>query len=941
MVKTTVCTPDASNKEMLKETTQDISLDMYQDAVTDVTVKKMLKSPRHTKGYTQRAGTSQQETKSDSRPEKEKNPTGASTSKQEAKFAETSTSSNPMPSPQKEKPVYEEKPEIPKGFRNKFVSKLRSAREDGDLKVDSNKFVMHIWDFGGQPIYHVIQRIFMVSYAVVCVVFNMNEGLNAPAKVRDPTTGKVYEHRMTNLDFILFWIRSVFVNVRKGKNNKIMLIGTHYESLGKTEQERQQRVKEIENILWKALEGKPFEDMVYQGELFTIENSVSFEKSGASKIILQIQKLVQMMILTFPIKWLQVLLEIQQLRKAKLYLPTSEINDLLARCKITDRKLFLEYLHDIGEILFYPDDKILKEKIVIDLMGVVDKFKTIITVIDPSIQPSLKQLWRNLNGGKLDERLLQHIWKDESDEMIIFFVSLMQTFGLMCEKRSKENVGRMFYVLSRLKPQRDDTKAAEYEEKHAISLFHDFDGYLPDDLFQRVATKFIEEFQIDDVEPALSYEHVELNVDGHHLVLLNVATINNRRLFQTTIVRTTIMNTESGSSSPEDDDPQPSICKKVLSFLQKELHFLSERNAHGVKVKMYIPCVCASKGEPTHMHVVRKFDKDVLPCGSRGMEVKRYRNLFGDNVLSKEESIEDKYVNNIDYVDDLTIESVSTEMDLSCRRFGVRLGLTWSTVNTIFDNEKQTDKATANMLKRWRSSIGSDFNQQQVLCTALRQHDRNDLADLLFQKYIDDEIPKVIKPSARFDDQDLLFICDNLGQHWRRLAVRLGIKWDVISNITGKNRHDEDDIMVVLVKWRGRQRAAHQIPTMIKALKQQGRVDLADSLCTRHEYKDDVSSEVPMFTDQSGQGCLTDLDFLIISLKMTEWKSFCRGLGIADVELTQNEIKYLMLTVEATMESLVQWRCKQGRDVNQRDEVIKALRAVKRMDIVQLLETVY
>ncbi|XP_071943917.1 uncharacterized protein [Antedon mediterranea] len=184
---------------------------------------------------------------------------------------------------------------------------------------------MHIWDFGGQPIYHVIQRIFMVSYAVVCVVFNMNEGLNAPAKVRDPTTGKVYEHRMTNLDFILFWIRSVFVNVRKGKNNKIMLIGTHYESLGKTEQERQQRVKEIENILWKAMEGKPFEDMVYQGELFTIENSVSFEKSGASKIILKIQKLVQMMILTFPIKWLQVLLEIQQLRKAKLYLPTSEV----------------------------------------------------------------------------------------------------------------------------------------------------------------------------------------------------------------------------------------------------------------------------------------------------------------------------------------------------------------------------------------------------------------------------------------------------------------------------------------------------------------------------------------------------------------------------------------------------------------------------------------
>ncbi|XP_071944749.1 uncharacterized protein [Antedon mediterranea] len=457
----------------------------------------------------------------------------------------------------------------------------------------------------------------------------------------------MYEHRMTNLEFILFWIRSVFVNVRKGQKNKIMLIGTHYESLGKTEQERQQRVQEIKNTIWKALKGKPYWDMVYQGELFTIENSVPFEKSGASKIILQIQKFVQMMIRTLPIKWLQVMQEIQQLRK-ELYLPKSEINDLLARCKITDRKLFLEYLHDIGEILFYPDDKILKEKIVIDLMGVVDKFKTIITVIDPELQESFKQLWSDLNEGKLDQRLLQHIWKDEPKEMIDFFVSLMQTFGLMCEKRSKKNDGRMFYVLSRLKPQRDDsTTTVEYEEKHAVSLFHDFDGYLPDDLFQRVATKFIEEFQMEDVEPTLSYEHVELDIDGNHLVVLNIATINNCRMFQTTIVR---------RENEDEVDPQPRICQKVLSFLQNSLPVLSKKGARGVEIKMYIRCdVCSNNSgicrmflealcrsfhiqlgltlnvKHTHMHVVRKFDKDALPCRSKAMDMKRYCRLFGEN----------------------------------------------------------------------------------------------------------------------------------------------------------------------------------------------------------------------------------------------------------------------------------------------------------------------
>ncbi|XP_071944748.1 uncharacterized protein [Antedon mediterranea] len=225
--------------------------------------------------------------------------------------------------------------------------------------------------------------------------------------------------------------------------------------------------------------------------------------------------------------------------------------------------------------------------------------------------------------------------------MIIFFVSLMQTFGLMCEKRSKENVGRTFYVLSRLKPLRDDTEAVEYEEKRAVSLFHDFDGYLPDDLFQRVATKFIEQFQMEDVEPTLSYEHVELNINGHHLVVLNVATINNCRLFQTTIVRTKIMNTESGNSSPaspsKDDDPQPSICKKVLNFLEEELQVLSQNGARGVEVKMYIRCAC-SNSERTHMQAIRKFDQDVLPCRSRAMDVKRYRKLFSKIEVEQEKN---------------------------------------------------------------------------------------------------------------------------------------------------------------------------------------------------------------------------------------------------------------------------------------------------------------
>ncbi|XP_033108645.1 uncharacterized protein LOC117110144 [Anneissia japonica] len=107
---------------------------------------------------------------------------------------------------------------------------------------------MSIWDFGGQPIYHVIQRIFMVSFAVICVVFNLEDDLDSPAKVRDPTTGDIYEHRMTNLEFILYWIRSVYTNSRDLEledgqlSPPVLVIGTHLGNLDGNEEEKKRKV---------------------------------------------------------------------------------------------------------------------------------------------------------------------------------------------------------------------------------------------------------------------------------------------------------------------------------------------------------------------------------------------------------------------------------------------------------------------------------------------------------------------------------------------------------------------------------------------------------------------------------------------------------------------------------------------------------------------------
>ncbi|XP_071950866.1 uncharacterized protein [Antedon mediterranea] len=156
--------------------------------------------------------------------------------------------------------------EIPPNIHK--LLEIEFQKEGSDNQESNNKFVMNIWDFGGQPIYHVIQRIFMVSFAVICVVFNLCHDLEAPAMVLDPTTGKMYKHRMTNLDFILYWICSIYTNSRSDAKKiegllcpHVLLIGTHLNGLKGSEAEKKRKLAEIKKTIQEALKGKPYRAM--------------------------------------------------------------------------------------------------------------------------------------------------------------------------------------------------------------------------------------------------------------------------------------------------------------------------------------------------------------------------------------------------------------------------------------------------------------------------------------------------------------------------------------------------------------------------------------------------------------------------------------------------------------------------------------------------------
>ncbi|XP_071950874.1 uncharacterized protein [Antedon mediterranea] len=326
MATTKVCTHDPDDETLWEETSQNESSNAYENAVAEAVVKQMLKS-----------GEQEEENAAAKLETKDEQTVDGSSKWSKVKRRLTSSIRRSFRLPKRKKKVLEmegeqqipQNEDIPENISEIVVKKVTDFRREKEInsRTDGKPFVMNVLDFGGQPMYHVIHRIFMITSAVVCVVFNLMADLDALANIRDPTNDELYSHRMTNLQFIHFWIRSVYTQSKGGgeDNPHVLLIGTHLNSLGENDEERKQKFEELSKKVQQSLEGKPYEAIVLS-TIFAIENSLPFGNNNASSIIKQILEIAKKMIRPMPIKWLRVQKEIQLLKKDNIYLPTSEFN---------------------------------------------------------------------------------------------------------------------------------------------------------------------------------------------------------------------------------------------------------------------------------------------------------------------------------------------------------------------------------------------------------------------------------------------------------------------------------------------------------------------------------------------------------------------------------------------------------------------------------------
>ncbi|XP_071943911.1 uncharacterized protein [Antedon mediterranea] len=512
----------------------------------------------------------------------------------------------------------------------------------------------NIWDHGGQLIYQGIHQIFVTSEAVYVAVFDLSKDLDDPALVIDPN-GQEHEHHWTNRQFLLSSILSVYSHSRiLGQNIEkevnlpaILVVGTHKASLGETEEEQN---KEAEVVLQKvkdSLKGKPYEKHVLG--YYAVENSRETTDKSFSDLKKVIQDLMNHLKKSIPLKWMRFRCEMYNLRKDKMICSAEEVKEMARQNGIGDESqqlIMLNFLYDLGDIIYLPDNELLQNQVVLDPMSLVQFVTAFVTVVTPDEfkTPMFREAFRNLDKGILGEKLLKKLWKKKGidDKKFKYLVDLMIRFGFICERTESTNQASMkttstersFFVPLRLAFEKPSSEVKSVHDEHySISIYYDLCGHLPDILFPYLVIDFINKYQKKPGnDPILSHDYAKLYIDQCHNVIMSLVKFITKKDERKFLLKATIIGREAvDETATTECEPSPEACKQVMSTIEMSFKHSKDGGRRGFKFQRCIPCVCSKTSEKKHMQILRDFQDEMLSCKDvMHMNIKRYKRLFGN-----------------------------------------------------------------------------------------------------------------------------------------------------------------------------------------------------------------------------------------------------------------------------------------------------------------------
>ena len=334
---------------------------------------------------------------------------------------------------------------------NEFDPKEKSTHgiriEKWPLELEDGRTVnVNIWDFGGQEIYHNTHRFFLTNRALYILVWDMDSQIDAE------------EHPEKEENFIFdYWLENVSGLSEESPvlvvQNKMEEPTTRNLNLTKLTKNKSWNVKEVLKV--SAAKGWNIDEL---------RNSISEQLQNAPK-------LKNLIGYDLGAGWSAVREELEKLALEQPYLKFDEYLKICDAQEISAENAedLSRFLTDIGVIIHFPDNDILKEMVILDPRWTT---KIIYRLLNEKIKENHGQFKKselnvNMKKEELEKFSKEFRFRDEREIQI--FLELMSKFEICFELPNEPDSFIVPQFLSEEKP------TFEWESEKAICYGYQYD----------------------------------------------------------------------------------------------------------------------------------------------------------------------------------------------------------------------------------------------------------------------------------------------------------------------------------------------------------------------------------------------------------------------------------------------------------------------------------
>lgn len=294
------------------------------------------------------------------------------------------------------------------------IKKLSYPHPDTSCELHLN-----VWDFGGQDIYHATHQFYLTNHSLFLLVWNARAGYEA---------GKIYK-----------WLEVI---KSLAPESPIFVVATNSNPRG-ADLPKGDIIRQFgTNITFFEVDNQDRTGIIELREAI-IKTSISLKYMGVDR----------------PRSWINSMTSVENL--TKLYLTKSEIVELFVRQGVSSNSIesLLLYLHDLGEVLYFPDEEVLKDTIIVNPEWVS---KQIAKVLDSDKVTK--------NAGFLTNEIVKELWQDLGIGMEERLLALMEKFDLSYKTKDDNNISLVVEKLKFEEPIEYLNKWNEFNTKSEISF---------------------------------------------------------------------------------------------------------------------------------------------------------------------------------------------------------------------------------------------------------------------------------------------------------------------------------------------------------------------------------------------------------------------------------------------------------------------------------------